>query len=301
MRKRLTLTLCLICCALATFAARPAKALIITGQHNTHNWAESHLILKDILESDGFEVDLALSPKKGEDMSGFNPNFKKYDLVVMDYNGDMWCEQMQADFIEYVQRGKGGLFLYHAANTIFRDWEEYQKITALGAFGGRGEQTEGYYTTWSDGGMVKYEDQGVVGSHGDRHDFTITCRNMNHPAVDPTLPEQSLQLHDEIYDRCKGPANIKDVLYTAYSDPATRGTGREEILIFTVDYGKARIYHSMVGHVCDPGEESPAMRTEFFIKSTIAGARWAANKPKAKVKKEKKSDQRAPYFVSIGL
>ncbi len=277
MKKQL-LTLLLICGCIFSVAAKTTKALIITGQHRTHNWAVSHLILQDILEGDGYDVDIAMSPKEGEDMSGFNPNFKKYDLVVMDYNGEMWCEEMQEGFVKYVQKAKGGLVLYHAANTIFTDWEEYNKITALGAFGGRGEQTEGFYTTWKDDKMVKYEERGVVGHHGKRHDFDIVCRNVNHPAVDPTLPKITHQVNDEIYDRAKGPANVKDVLYTAYSDPETGGTGREEILIFTVDYGKARIYHSMIGHVCDTREESTAMHTDTFVKSFLAGARWAANR-----------------------
>ncbi len=278
MIKREVLTLLLICSCVFSVAAKTTKALIITGQHRTHNWAVSHLILQEILEGDGYDVDIAMSPKEGEDMSQFNPKFKRYDLVVMDYNGDMWCEEMQSDFVEYVQAGKGGLLLYHAANTIFRDWEEYNKITALGAFGGRGEQTEGFYTTWKDGKMVKYEGSGVVGHHGQRHDFDIVCRNEGHPAVDPTLPKVSRQLHDEIYDQTKGPANIKDVLYTAYSETETGGTGREEILIFTVDYGKARIFHSMIGHVGDTREQSPALHTDTFIKSFLAGARWASNR-----------------------
>lgn len=277
MIKKLTFTLLFTCCLLFSLQAKSPKALIITGQHNTHNWAVSHLVLNELLQEDGFKVDIAMSPKQGEDMSKFNPNFNKYDLVVMDYNGDMWCEEMKEGFIDYLQKAKGGLFLYHAANTIFRDWEEYQKVTALGAFGGRGEQTEGYYTTWKDGGMVKYEDRGVVGHHGERHDFIITCRNEGHPAVDPTLPKEALQLHDEIYDQTKGPANIKDVLYTAFSDLETGGTGREEILIFTVDYGVARIFHSMIGHAGDSLEDSPALTSETFKKTFLAGARWAAN------------------------
>ncbi len=277
MKKLLTAILFLACCvACSSQESTPPRALIITGQHNTHNWEVSHLILNDLLESDGFDVDIAYSPKKGEDMSTFNPRFTDYNVVVMDYNGDMWCEEMKADFVEYVRAAKGGLVLYHAANTIFRDWEEYNKITALGAFGGRGEQTPGYYTTWKDDELVKYEGSGVVGHHGKRHDFEIVCRNMDHPAVDKTLPKISMQYNDEIYDQTKGPANIKDVLYTAYSETETGGTGREEVLIFTVDYGDARIYNSMIGHVCDSREESTAMSSEIFTKSFLAGVRWAA-------------------------
>ncbi len=277
MKKRPTLTLLFLFSAFLLLSAKPPKALIITGQHKTHNWAVSHVILNNLLAEDGFEVDIAMSPKQGEDMSTFNPDFEKYNLVVVDYNGDMWCEQMKEGFVRYVRAGKGGLFLYHAANTIFREWEEYQRITALGAFGGRGEDTEGYYTTWKEGGVVKYEGRGVVGHHGKRHDFTLTCRNEHHPAVDPTLPKEPLQYDDEIYDQTKGPANIKEVLYTAYSETETGGTGREEILVFTVDYYHARIFHSMIGHAGKSLDNTPAMTSETFEKIFLAGARWAAN------------------------
>ncbi len=270
------LTFIFILCTSMVVVAKSPRALIITGQHNTHNWEVSHLILNDLLTDGGFDVDIAYSPKKGEDMSSFNPRFKDYNVVVMDYNGDMWCDAMKDDFVKYVRKAKGGLVLYHAANTIFRDWEEYNKITALGAFGGRGEQTPGYYTTWKDGELVKYEGSGTVGHHGARHDFEIVCRNLDHPAVDKSLAKVSMQYNDEIYDQTKGPANIKDVLYTAYSETETGGTGREEVLIFTVDYGKARIYNSMIGHVCDSREESTAMSSEIFTKSFMAGVRWAA-------------------------
>ncbi len=276
MIRKSLLSLIFICATTTCAVAKNPRALIITGQHNTHNWEVSHLVLEELLTEGGYDVDIALSPKKGEDMSKFNPNFKSYNLVVMDYNGDMWSEKMQRDFVKYVKRGKGGLYLYHAANTIFRDWEEYNKITALGAFGGRGELTEGYYTEWRGGEVVKYEDRGVVGAHGQRHDFTLVCRNPNHPAVDPSLPIEPLQLHDEIYDHTKGPANIKDVLYTAHSGVATGGTGREEILVFTVDYGKARIVNSMIGHVNDSREESPAITSPTFKKIFLAAASWAA-------------------------
>ncbi len=277
MTKRNTLTLLFLFGSLLLLSAKAPKALIITGQHTTHNWAVSHVILNNLLTDDGFEVDIAMSPQQGEDMSTFHPNFDIYDLVVMDYNGDMWCEKMKVDFVAYVRGGKGGLFLYHAANTIFREWEEYQKITALGAFGGRGVDTEGYYTTWKEGGVVKYEGKGVVGHHGKRHDFTLTCRNEHHPAVDATLPIEPQQYDDEIYDQTKGPANIKDVLYTAYSETETGGTGREEILVFTVDYYDARIFHSMIGHAGKSLDNTPAMTSETFEKIFLAGARWAAN------------------------
>ena len=51
------------------------KVLIVTGQ-NTFNWEVSSKALKQILENSGlFRVIVHISPKQGENMSGYNPNF----------------------------------------------------------------------------------------------------------------------------------------------------------------------------------------------------------------------------------
>ena len=64
------------------------KALIVTGQSN-HNWEGSCPILKQILiQTNLFTVDVATTPAKGGDMSAFQPDFKKYNIVVVDYNGE---------------------------------------------------------------------------------------------------------------------------------------------------------------------------------------------------------------------
>ena len=37
-----------------------------------------------------FTVDVATTPKRGQDMSGFAPKFADYGLVVLNYTGDAW-------------------------------------------------------------------------------------------------------------------------------------------------------------------------------------------------------------------
>ena len=77
-------------------------ALIVTGQNN-HKWEVSSPVLKEILENSGvFTAEIIESPAKGEDMSGFKPDFAAYDLVVMDYTGDAWPDETKAAFEEYV-------------------------------------------------------------------------------------------------------------------------------------------------------------------------------------------------------
>jgi hypothetical protein len=64
------------------------KTLIITGQNN-HNWKVSSPLLKQILDQTGlFSSDIMTTPDKGGDMKTFDPDFSRYKLVVIYYNGD---------------------------------------------------------------------------------------------------------------------------------------------------------------------------------------------------------------------
>ena len=116
-------------------AQEPVPGVIITGQNN-HNWPVSHQAIKMILENSRlFSLDVAVSPSHGEDMSGFSVDFSKYQLVVLDYNGDSWSSTMNAAFMDYI-RGGGGVVVYHAADNAFTDWKEYNEMIALGGWGG---------------------------------------------------------------------------------------------------------------------------------------------------------------------
>ena len=107
------------------------KALIVNGQ-NAHKWKETTPILKQLLEETGlFAVDVATSPAKGQDMSGFRPDFAAYRLVVLNYQGDDWPAATQKAFVDYVANG-GGVVVYHFAAAAFPKWKEYNRIIAVG-------------------------------------------------------------------------------------------------------------------------------------------------------------------------
>lgn len=274
-----TFRLFLLTCAAAfsalfcSCARGPVQGVIITGQNN-HNWPVSQQALKLTLEGSGlFSLDVAVSPAAGEDMSDFNVDFSKYKLVVLDYNGDSWSPQMSAAFLDYV-RGGGGVVVYHAADNSFTEWPEYNDIIALGGWNGR-DQASGPYFYWKDGALQKDDSPGIGGSHGFRHEFVLDCRSASHP-ITAGLPARWKHASDELYDRMRGPGGIKDLLYTAYSSPEQRGSGREEPLIFTVEYGKGRIFHIMLGH-CGPSlEDNPAMQCAGFQTLLLRGAEWCA-------------------------
>ncbi len=249
-------------------AAEPAKmkALIIDGQNN-HNWKATTPLLKKYLEETGlFTVDVATAPI-GKDLSSFHPKFSDYQVVVSNYNGQLWSPQTQSAFVKYVEGG-GGFVSVHAANNAFPEWPEYNAIIGLGGWGGRNEKS-GPYVRLKDGQIVYDTSKGPGGGHGRKHAFKVEIYDTEHP-ITQGLPKVWMHAADELYDKLRGPAQNLRVLATAYSDPKTGGTGQHEPMLLTVSYGKGRIFHTTLGH------DTEAMSCVGFIVTFQRGAEWAA-------------------------
>lgn len=248
-------------------AAPPHKALIVTGQ-NGHKWQETTPILKNVLEQTGlFTVDVATSPPKGQDMSGFKPDFADYDVVVSNYQGDDWPKETQDALVGYV-KGGGGLVIYHFACAAFPKWKQYNEMTGLGGWGGRNEK-DGPFIHWKDGQIVRDTSPGRGGMHGPQHPFQLIVRQPDHP-VTKGLPEKFMHSADELYSQLRGPAKNVTVLATAFADPAKRGTGRHEPILMAISYGKGRVFHTTLGHA---GKQCQSVA---FIATYQRGAEWAA-------------------------
>jgi len=247
------------------------KTLIVTGQ-NSHDWRTSSQILKQILEdTELFEVQMAVSPKKGGSMRNYAPKFSDFHLVVLDYNGDLWSRRTQRAFVSYVESG-GGIVVYHNSSCAFSDWIEYNEIIGLG--GGQRDETVGPYVFWKDGGIVQDGSVGIGGYHGVLHEFPVFNRDSEHP-ITSGLPLKWMHAEDELYSLMRGPAKNLHVLATAYSDMQQGGSGRHEPVLFTNQYGEGRIFHTTLGHVS--GENPfPAMECVGFIVTFLRGAEWAA-------------------------
>lgn len=259
----------LVALSLAPADARAAdklKALILDGQNN-HNWKSTTPILKRALEESGrFTVDVSTSPA-GKDLSGWDPHFADYQVVVSNYNGANWPADVQKNFVEYVKNG-GGLVIVHAANNSFGDWKEYNEMIGLGGWGGRNEKS-GPYVYYKDDKLVRDDAKGSGGSHGSQHEFQVIVRNGDHP-ITRGMPTVWLHAKDELYDRLRGPAENMTVLATAWSDPKQGGRGAHEPMIFTVDYGKGRVFHTPMGHA------DYSMKCVGFIATLQRGTQWAA-------------------------
>ncbi len=248
------------------------RALIITGQSN-HNWSASAPILKLLLnQTKLFTTDIAQTPKEGADMSKFQPDFQKYNVVVVAYNGDAWPEKTNAAFLEYVKNG-GGVVIYHEADNSFADWKEYNEIIGIGGWNNR-NQKDGPYVYYSKNQLVVDTTAGSAGTHGPQHEFIVRARKADHPIL-KGLPVTWMHGKDELYSKLRGPAKNMEILATAYADTAKKGTGRDEPMLMTLSYGKGRIFHTAMGHV-GKEEHHPATECVGFIVTFQRGAEWAA-------------------------
>lgn len=259
--------LAVLCLATSVFA-EPMKALIVDGQNNHGVWPTTTKMMKKYLEETGlFTVDVATTAPKGTDEK-FKPDFKKYAVVISNYNGDAWPEEAKQAFVDYV-KGGGGFVVVHAANNSFGDWKEYNEMIGLGGWGGRSEASGPYVYINAEGKLVRDESKGRGGNHGAQHPFQIIVRDSKHP-VTAGMPGEWIHMNDELYDLLRGPAENMTVLATAFADKSKGGTGRHEPMIFTISYGKGRVFHTPMGHGKDSQE------CVGFITTLQRGAEWAA-------------------------
>jgi hypothetical protein len=285
-------------------AEEKLKVLLIDGQNN-HAWAETSPVLVSILEESGrFDVDVSTTPAgppkaprkpKGRDekqLAAFNeamkkwmeeseqlkkdsvvaweawrPTFSEYDVVVSNYNGELWPEEVRTAFEDYV-RGGGGFVAVHAADNSHPAWADKTKMMARGGGGGRNEMS-GPYLRLRDGVFVKDKTPGGGGAHGQKHEFQVVTREADHPIV-KGLPAAWMHATDELYGKLRGPAEKVTVLASAFSDEALGGSGEEEPILMVISYGDGRVFHTTLGH------DTTSMSGVGFQESLARGVEWVA-------------------------
>ncbi len=209
----------------------------------------------------------------------FNPNFQDYDVVIsnMGWKASNWSSNTKNAFEKYISDG-GGLVIIHAANNPWGDWGAFNKMIGLGGWGGRNTESGPYLYYDDEGKFHRDPSEGSCGSHGPQFEFVVKTRASEHPIM-KGLPTEWLHTKDELYDRLRGPAENVTVLATSYSDvegngppwdKKVKGTGRHEPVLMAIDYGKGRIFHSILGHM------DYSMECVGFITTLQRGAEWAA-------------------------
>lgn len=255
-------------------AQKKIKTMIVTGQDGSHWWKGGSDAIKMILENSHlFSVDIHVTPDWKEDISRFNPDFRKYDLVVINYGGTTWAKPTQKKFEEFVAGG-GGVVVVHSSVVGMDDWKGYNEMIGLGAWNGRNEK-DGPYVYWQDGDIVYDYSPGWAGYHGLQHASTIVHRAPEHPIL-KGLPQEWEHFKDEIYARLRGPGRNLEVLATTYESMGGNNAGRHEPMLWTVKYGKGNVFVTLLGHAGNDPELRYAMECTGFQVTLLRGAEWAA-------------------------
>ena len=265
------LFVCLCMVAMSSFSQKQWNALYITGHTDKyHSWEVLSQYQVALLEETGlFQVDVKVLPKVVTDES---VDFRKYDVVILNVNEVSWPIHWKKQFEKYMRKG-GGLVIIHEADNAFPEWKEFNKMIGLGGWGNRNEKDGAFYY-WENGNyVVDSKTPGSAGKHGKRIPFIIHLRQPEHPIV-KGLPIQWLHINDELYGDLRGSAENMEVLATAYSDAGTGGTGKEEPVLFTVHYGKGRIFHCVLGHTKKSFDE--ALKNMGYQIVFQRGTEWAA-------------------------
>jgi type 1 glutamine amidotransferase len=255
----------------AQAAAAPISVMLLDGESagTYHDWKAITPVLKKELEEAGlFRVDVVTAPASGSGgLDSFHPDFTRYQVVVLNYDAPDWPAPLKAAFEKYMNEG-GGLVSVHAADNAFPGWRAFNEMIGIGGWRNRNEAA-GPLWFLRNGKLVSDSSPGPAGSHGARLPFQVTARDPQHPIL-KGLPPVWMHQGDELYATLRGPGDNMHVLATAYSDPANKGTGHDEPILITLNYGKGRVFHTTLGH------DISALSCMGFIVTFQRGTEWAA-------------------------
>jgi type 1 glutamine amidotransferase len=231
------------------------RALIFSGRNN-HDWRATTPRLKQYLIDTGqFDV------RVDEEPSGTTAEtLAAYDVLILDYNGPRWGEATERAVEQFVSSGKGLVGIHgsayafgglpvlgdqHVSTQIIEPpWAEYARMVGC---------------TWS-------LDPPKSG-HGERHSFAVKFVDSRHPIVQGM--KETFTATDELYHNMRMRPEAK-VIATAYDNPKIGGTGRDEPILWTVEYGKGRTFYTALGH------DLTALQEPGFVTTFVRGVEWAA-------------------------
>ena len=257
--------------ACMSLGADPIPVMLLDGESagTYHKWALITPVLKKQLEETGlFRVDVVTAPPAGGDYNAFKPDFRKYAVVVWNYDApdERWPASLKGSFEQYVREG-GGLVSIHAADNAFPSWAAFNEMIGVGGWRGRTER-QGSYWYYQAGKLVPDPSPGAAGSHGRRTPYLVTVRASN--AITDGLPKLWMHQGDELYAHLRGPGKNVTVLATAYSDPSNNGSGHDEPVLMAISYGRGRVFHTTMGH------DINALSSVDFVVTFQRGTEWAA-------------------------
>ncbi|MBL8826207.1 MAG: ThuA domain-containing protein [Planctomycetaceae bacterium] len=208
----------------------PIRVLMFAGNdaHKWHNWERTTPAIKALLERDS-----RISVEVSHDIEDLGrKSLRDYHVIVQNYTN--WHdprtlgEPSRAAFVDFLRNG-GGLVVVHFANGAFHfslpeagasEWPEYRKIVRrVWDHKGLGEQKSG---------------------HDRFGPFTVQVTPLKHSI---TAGLGDFGVTDELYFRQAGDEPIEPLI-TARSQV----TGRDEPLAWTYEYGRGRVFQTLLGH-----------------------------------------------------
>ncbi|MCC7237622.1 MAG: ThuA domain-containing protein [Bryobacterales bacterium] len=245
-------------CGVLAVAAPPdrIRVLILTGASDLpyHDWRVSTPYLRGVLEGTGrFEV------KVIEEVRGLTARgLSDYAALVLNYNGPRWGPEAEAAIEEFVRSG-GGLVSFHGVTYGEFYGQEFQKRWSASSKGSQGwlAYPRLIGATWAPEKI----------GHSVRHAFPVKWIDREHP-ISRGL-EETFLANDELYHKLDLLPDAK-VLATAYSAPESRGTGRDEPIVWTTAFGAGRTLHLTLGH------DLSAMAQPGFLAAFARGVEWAS-------------------------
>lgn len=255
---------------------RPVRVLIVDGCSN-HDWRLTTRSIRAILEPTGlFQVDVSTSPPTADaaGWDGWRPRFREYDVVIQTYNdlggGAPWPEEVREEFEVFVREG-GGLYVWHAGNNAFADWQAYNRMIGLGWR----KKHQGDALQVSDEGKVVRipNGEGLDTNHGKRFDAVIH-RLGDHP-IHRGMPRVWKAADIEVYYFARGPAEEVEVISYANDIVHTKLNWPIE---WTVKFGEGRVYTSTFGHVWK-GDTQPVTVRDAGVQTLLVRAlQWLAKR-----------------------
>ncbi len=198
--------------------------------------------IQTILENSGlFDADINKSK---------SPNFNNYDVVVLNLTQGEWEEKVKTEFISYVNGG-GGLVSLGGSSLAFGEWSALNKVAGLTS-GAKPDKSKAAFEFTLVG--VKAKDK--------------------HPITDG-LQQRWMHTPDNFIFNTETLTGDADVLATAWADTIQGGSGAHLPVLFTMNSGEGRVFHSTLGTAAN-AENMSAMQCVGFITTLQRGAEWAA-------------------------
>ncbi|HEX2972131.1 MAG TPA: ThuA domain-containing protein [Tepidisphaeraceae bacterium] len=254
-------------CVGAYGADQRHRVLLIDGQNN-HDWRSTTPMIKAALERSGlFVVTVATTPATSApagDWAKLDVHFGDFAAVVSnftDFGAAPAPKKFLDDLSSYVRNG-GALVVVHAATSGMNHYPEYSRLVGMGWRDVQGGDR--LYLDESGKAIRQLKGQGEGTVHGKPFQWAVTMWAAAHP-VCAGLPRVWQHEVDELWGAPRGVAENVEILATAVP-PETQ---RNEPVIWTVRYGKGRVFVNMLGH------DANAMRCVGFQTILARGCEWA--------------------------